>query len=101
MAHPYRRHLLAQLGLVAGLFDERGSGEGIDQATQQKPARRLVTAGHAVHALVRHGLSVMTQPLYLVPRLFQDQLTARRFPPAWSAATHRNAEALGRAVETL
>ena len=56
MRHAYRPDLLPQppldrtqlvdpLGLVAGLLDALGLGDGIDQATHQNPARRALTGG--------------------------------------------------------
>ena len=41
---PYRTQVLDHLGLVAGMFEELGIPEVIDQATQQDPAMRLVTS---------------------------------------------------------
>jgi transposase len=101
MAHPYRSQILDPLGLVAGLFDELGIGEVIDQATQQHPAMRIVTAGHAVNAMVLNGLGLVNQQLYLVPRCFQHKPTSRLFAPAWIEAKHLNDDALGRALDTL
>jgi Domain of unknown function (DUF4277) len=51
----YRRHVLDHLGLVAGMFDERGSGGVIDPGTPHNPERRRVTVGHAVKAMSLHG----------------------------------------------
>jgi len=51
----YRRHVLAHLGLVAGMFDARSSGDVIDPATPQHPERRMVTVGNAVKAMILHG----------------------------------------------
>jgi hypothetical protein len=48
------------------MFDELGIAEVIDQATQQTPEMRLVTAGHAVKAMVLNGLGFVNQQLYLV-----------------------------------
>ena len=53
---PYRTQVLDHLGLVAGMFEELGITEVIDQATQQNPEMRIVTAGHAVKAMVLNGL---------------------------------------------
>jgi hypothetical protein len=39
----YRSQVLDHLGLVAGMFDELGLGDVIDQATQQNPAMRDLT----------------------------------------------------------
>ena len=67
----YRTQILHQLGLVAGMFEELGITEVIDQATQQNPEMRIVTASHAVKAMVLNGLGFVNQQLYLVPHFFQ------------------------------
>ena len=63
----YRTQVLDHLGLIAGMFEELGITEVIDQATQQNPEMRLVTVGHAVKAMVLNGLGFVNQQLYLVP----------------------------------
>jgi transposase len=92
--------ILDHLGLVAGMFEALGIAEVIDKATQQNPARRLVTAGHAVKALVLNGLGFVHQPLSLVPHFFQHKPTSRRIAPAMTAS-HLNDDTLGRALDTL
>jgi hypothetical protein len=71
--------VLDHRGFVAGMFDELGI---IDQATPQHPEMGLVTAGHAVNAMVLKGLGLVNQPLALVPRLFQDTPPSRRLVPS-------------------
>jgi transposase len=70
-------------------------------APPHTPAMRLVTAGHAVKALVLNGLGCVNQHLDLGPRLFQDTPSARLLAPGVLAAKPLHAEALGRALETL
>jgi transposase len=101
MPHPYRSQILDHLGLVAGMFDELGIGEVIDRATQQNPETRIVTAGHAVKAMVLNGLGFVNHQLYLVPRFFQDKPLARLFAPVLLEAEHLNDDTLGRALDTL
>jgi transposase len=100
MRQPYRSQILDHLGLVAGMFDELGIGEVIDQATQQNPEMRLVTVGNAVKAMVLNGLGFVNQQLYLVPMFFQNKPTHRLIAPGIEA-THLNDDALGRALDTL
>jgi hypothetical protein len=38
MPHDWIKSSLDHLGLVAGMFDELGIGDGIDKATRQNPA---------------------------------------------------------------
>ena len=97
---PYRTQVLDHLGLVAGMFDELGIAEVIDKATQQNPEMRIVTAGHAVKAMVLNGLGFVNQQLYLVPHFFQNKPTSRLIAPAIKAS-HLNDDTLGRALDTL
>lgn len=92
----YRTQVLDHLGLVAGMFDERGLGDVIAHATHQNPAMRDLTVGEAVKAMVLNGLGFLTPALSLVPRFFQPKPTSRlislRVPPE-----QLNDDALGRA----
>jgi transposase len=97
---PYRTQVLDHLGLVAGMFEELGITEVIDQATQQNPEMRIVTAGHAVKAMVLNGLGFINHQLYLVPHFFQNKPIARLIAPGIQAS-HLNDDTLGRALDTL
>jgi transposase len=96
----YRSQVLDHLGLVAGMFDELGIGDVIDQATQQNPEMRDLTTGEAVKAMVLNGLGFINQALYLVPRFFQNKPTYRLISPR-VAPDQLNDDALGRALDTL
>jgi transposase len=96
----YRSQVLDHLGLVAGMFDELGIGDVIDQATQQHPELRDLTVGEAVNAMVLNGLGCINQALYLVPRFFQNKPTYRLVSPRM-APEQLDDDALGRALETL
>jgi hypothetical protein len=62
--HPmYRSQVLDHLGLVAGMFDELGIGEVLDQATKQNPEMRDLTVGEAVKAMVLNGLGFVNHAL--------------------------------------
>jgi transposase len=100
MEQTYRSQTLDHLGLVAGMFDERGMGEVIDQATQQHPEMRDLTVGEAVKAMVLNGLGCINQTLDLVPRFFQHKPTSRLMAPRVIPA-QLNDDALGRALDTL
>jgi transposase len=97
---PYRTLILDHLGLVAGMFEELGITEVIDKATQQDSAMRIVTAGHAVKAMVLNGLGFLNQQLYLVPHFFQNKPISRLIAPGIQAS-HLNDDTLGRALDTL
>ena len=97
---PYRTQLLDHLGLVAGMFDELGIGDVLDQATHQNPEMRDLTVGEAVKAMVLNGLGFINQALYLVPHFFQNKPTSRLISPRVTP-TQLNDDALGRALDTL
>ena len=90
----YHSQVLDHLGLVAGMFDELGIGDVIDQATRQNPEMRDLTVGEAVNAMVLNGLGCINQALYLVPQFFQHKPTYRLVSPRM-AAEQRNDDALG------
>jgi transposase len=96
---PYRTLVLDHLGLVAGMFEELGITEVINKATQQDPAMRIVTAGHAVKALVLNGLGVIHQQLSLVPHFVQNKPISRLIAPGIQASP-LNDDPLGRALDT-
>jgi transposase len=97
---PYRSQVLDHLGLVAGMFDELGIGDVIDQATQQHPDMRDLTVGEAVKAMVLNGLGFINQALYLVPSFFPNKPTSRLISPR-VVPGQLNDDALGRALDTL
>ena len=97
---PYRTQILDHLGLVAGMFEELGIAEVIDQATKQDPEMRIVTAGQAVKAMVLNGLGFVNQQLYLVPHFFQNKPLSRLIALGIQAR-HLNDDTLGRALDTL
>ena len=97
---PYRTQILDHLGLVAGMFDELGIGDVLDQATHQNPEMRDLTVGEAVKAMVLNGLGFVNHALYLVPHFFQNKPTSRLISPRVTP-TQLNDDALGRALDTL
>jgi transposase len=97
---PCQSQVLDHLGLVAGMFDELGIGDVLDQATRQNPEMRDLTVGEAVKAMVLNGLGFINQALYLVPRFFHNKPTSRLISPRVTPA-QLNDDALGRALDTL
>jgi transposase len=100
MAQTYRSQSFDHLGLVAGMVDERGMGDVIDNATQHNPAMRDLTVGEAVKAMVLNGLGLINQALDRVPRCLQHQPTSRLMAPGVAPAQLHD-DALGRALDTL
>ena len=97
---PYRSQGLAHLGRVAGMVDDLGIGDVLDQATPQHPELRDLTRGEAVKAMGLNGLGCINQAFSRVPRFFQTKPTCRRISPR-VAPKQLNDDALGRALETL
>ena len=97
---PDRSQVLDHLGLVAGRFDERGSGDVIDRATPHNPALRDLSVGEAVNAMGLNGLGCIKHARYRVPRFFQNTPTDRLISPRMAPA-QRNDDTLGRALAML
>jgi hypothetical protein len=95
----YRTQGFDHLGLVAGMFAELGSPEVIDHATQQAPGMRMVTVGHAVKAMVLHGLGCVNQQRSRVPHFFPNKPLPRLIAPGIEAR-HRTDDPRGRALDT-
>lgn len=100
MTQTYRTASIDHLGLVAGMFEELGIAETIDEATHQDPVMRIVTAGQAVKAMVLNGLGFVNQQRYLVPHFFHNTPISRLIAPTIHAR-HLNDDTLGRALDTL
>jgi transposase len=65
---------LDHLGLVAGLIDEIGIVEQINQLVGEKPGE-IVSPGHAVKAMILNGLGLVSAPLYLFSQFFKGKAT--------------------------
>ena len=64
---------LDHLGLVAGMYDELGLGDIIDDAIKQDIDPRKVSIGQAVKTMVRGGLGFVNQRRHDFPQFFQDK----------------------------
>jgi transposase len=102
MASPrhYSSQVLNHLGLVAGMYDELGLGELLDQVLVQDEDSRIVSLGQAVKAMVLNGLGFTQRALYLTPLFFQDK-PVERLLGAGIAAEHLNDDVLGRALDQI
>ncbi len=96
----YRSQTLDHLGLVAGMFDELGIGEVLDQVIPQDRSQRRVSVGQAVKAMVLNGLGFVNRTLYLTPAFYADKPTERLLGAGIRPA-HLNDDTLGRALDTL
>ncbi len=63
---------LDHLGIVAGLIDEIGIVDKINELLGTEP-REKVNAGVVVKAIIINGLGFVSKPLYLFPQFFQDK----------------------------
>ena len=61
------------LGLVAGLVDELGLVERVDQLIPQDSRQRYLSVGQIVKAMILNGLGFTQRVLYLTPRFFRDK----------------------------
>lgn len=100
MQTTYQSKVLDHLGLVAAMYDELEIGAQIDRLVPQDFARRGVTAGEAVKAMVLNGLGFVNQRLYLVPQFFESKPTERLVGPG-ILPEHLNDDTLGRALDAL
>jgi len=96
----YRSQTLDHLGLVAGMYEELGIGERIDQVIAQDRDKRQVSLGQAVKAMVLNGLGLVNQRLYLVAKFFGDKPTERLVGDGIQPE-QLNDDVLGRALDAL
>jgi transposase len=96
----YKSETLEHLGLVAGMFDELGIGELVDELVPQDLSQRNVSVGQALKAMVLNGLGFANRRLYLMPEFFRNKPT-ERLVGAGISPEHLNDDALGKALDTL
>ena len=73
----YKSETLEHLGLVAGMFDELGIGDLVDELVPQDLSQRKVSVGQALKAMVLNGLGFANRRLYLMPEFFRNKPTER------------------------
>lgn len=61
------------LGLVAGMCDEIGIGEIIDQACGTQAKNKNITFGQCVKCMILNGLGFVGRTLYLYSEYFEDK----------------------------
>jgi transposase len=96
----YKSETLEHLGLVAGMFDELGIGDLVDELLPQDLSQRKVSVGQALKAMVLNGLGFANRRLYLMPEFFRNKPTERLVGEGISPE-HLNDDALGKALDTL
>ena len=96
----HKSETLEHLGLVAGMFDELGIGDLVDEMVPQDLSQRKMSVGQALKAMVLNGLGFANRRLYLMPEFFRNKPT-ERLVGAGISPEHLNDDALGKALDTL
>ncbi len=86
-------------GIIAGIIDEMGLVEEIEQMIPQH-GNQIVTTGKAVKAMILNGLGMISSPLYLVERFFEGKATEHLLGEG-ILPEHLNDDCLGRALDKL
>jgi transposase len=90
---------LDHCGLVAGVIDQMGLVEQINQELGTHP-QEIVSAGVAVKAMLINGLSLVSAPLYLFEQFFVGKATEHLLGEGIQPE-HLNDDRLGRVLEQL
>ena len=90
---------LDHLGLVAGIIDEIGLVEQVNQLVGQHSCEK-VSPGHVVKAMIINGLGFVSAPLYMFPRFFEGKATEHLIGEGVKAE-HLNDDRLGRVLDKL
>lgn len=90
---------LDHLGLVAGIIDEIGVVEQVNQLVGQHSCEK-VSPGHVVKAMLINGLGFVSAPLYMFPKFFEGKATEHLIGEAVKAE-HLNDDRLGRVLDKL
>lgn len=86
-------------GIVAGVIDEMGLVEHINQRLKQHPLQ-VVSPGQAVKAMILNGLGFVSAPLYLFEQFFVGKATEHLLGEG-IRAEHLNDDRMGRVLEEL
>lgn len=87
------------LGIVAGIVDSIGIVEIINNFLGSEPGEK-VSAGQVVKAMILNGLSMMSQPLYMFPKIFES-IACEHLIGAGVKAEYLNDDKLGRILDKL
>ncbi len=90
---------LDHLGLVAGIIDEIGLVEQINQLVGQYECER-VSPGHVVKAIILNALGFVSAPMYLFSRFFEGKATEHLIGEGVKPE-HLNDDRLGRVMDKL
>lgn len=87
-------------GIVAGICDDLGLVEKINQRIASKDYRRVIQSGVAVKAMIVNRLGFTSRQLYLTPQFFSSKPTELLFG---RGITHEqlNDHTLGKSLDDL
>lgn len=97
---PYQSQTLNHLGLVAGMIDELGWVDQIDQLLPKAPGPSVVSCGQAVKAMILNGLGFSQRTLYL-SRLFFEDKPVHRLIGEGISADQLDDNLLGRTLDRI
>jgi len=86
-------------GLVAGLVDEIGIVQKINQLVSEQPGE-IVSPGLVVKAMIINGLGLVSAPLYLFSQFFEGKAVEHLIGEGIQAS-HLNDDRLGRVLDKL
>jgi transposase len=69
----YSSKTLDHLGLVAGMCQEIGIAEVINEYCPSESPDQIVSTGKALEAMILNGLGFVNKRLYLIPHFFRDK----------------------------
>jgi transposase len=90
---------LDHLGLIAGLVDEIGIVQKINELVGSQPGER-VSPGLVVKAMIINGLGIVSAPLYLFSKFFEGKAIEHLLGTGIQAS-HLNDDRLGRVLDKL
>jgi len=90
---------LDHLGLIAGIIDEIGLVEKINELLGEQP-EEIVSPGHVVKAMILNGMGLVSSPLYLFGKFFEGKPTEHLLGKGIKAK-HLNDDKLGRVLDKL
>ncbi len=90
---------LDHCGIVAGIIDQMGLVEQINQELGSHP-QEIISAGVAVKAMILNGLGLVSAPLYLFERFFVGKATEHLLGEGIEPK-HLNDDRLGRVLDQL
>jgi len=96
----FHTQTLEHLGLVSGMYDELGIGNLLDSLIPQDSAKRDISIGQAVKAMVLNGLGFSQRALYLTPHFFTDKPVEKLLGEGVKAE-HLQDHTLGRTLDKL